>query len=396
MARQLTAVGRILMVACGVALSAYAAHRYGLFDRLRPQAAAPVAPAARLRIGVLYGTEKERWLKAAVEEFHRRRPEIGVDLKGLGTIDSVRAVAEGREKPVVWSPADEVALNLLDHEWTTAHGAPIVDRTEGVAPEPLVLTPLVMITWEDRAKALAAAGKGDPTDWYVVHALATDPRGWLGLSAPAEWGFVKPGHTAPSASNSGLQALILMAYGYHKKRAELVPADILNPGFQKWMREIETAVGRFGTSSGTYMREMVLYGPSKYDLVWNYESVAISDMTAAQGRWGNLAVFYPKPTLWSNHPFAVLKADWVTPEQRAAALELRAFLLSAEVQTQALESGFRPANPEVRLVSTDPQSPWNRLKPFGVRVDVPAVAESPSGEVTRLLLETWRRVVESR
>jgi hypothetical protein len=33
---------------------------------------------------------------------------------------------------------------------------------------------------------------------------------------------------------------------------------------------------------------------------------------------------------------------------------------------------------------------------FGVRLDVPAVAESPSGEVTRLLLETWRRVVESR
>jgi ABC-type Fe3+ transport system substrate-binding protein len=119
-------------------------------------------------------------------------------------------------------------------------------------------------------------------------------------------------------------------------------------------------------------------------------------MTAAQGRWGNLAVFYPKPTLWSNHPFAVLKADWVTPEQRAAALELRAFLLSAEVQTRALEFGFRPANPEVKLVTTDPQSPWNRLKPFGVRLDVPAVAESPSGEVTRLLLETWRRVVESR
>jgi ABC-type Fe3+ transport system substrate-binding protein len=396
MPRQLTGAGRILMVACGVALSVYTAHRYGLFERLRPKPSAPEAPSVRVRIGMLYGTEKERWLKAAVEEFARRRPEIGVDLKGLGTIDSVRAVAEGREKPVVWSPADEVALNLLDHEWQTVHGAPIVDRAEGVAPEPLMLTPLVMITWEDRARALSAAGKGDPTDWRVVHALATDPRGWLGLSAPAEWGFVKPGHTAPSASNSGLQTLILMAYGFHKKRAGLVPADILNPEFQQWMREIESAVGKFGTSSGTYMRDMVLYGPSKYDLVWNYESVAISDMTAAQGRWGNLAVFYPKPTLWSNHPFAVLKADWVTAEQRAAALELRTYLLSAEVQARALESGFRPANPDVKLVTTDPQSPWNRLKPFGVRLDVPAVAESPSGEVTRLLLETWRRVVESR
>jgi ABC-type Fe3+ transport system substrate-binding protein len=397
-ARQLTGVGRILMVVCGLALFGYAAHRYGLFDRLKKSTTAPVSTTmpTRVRIPLLYGTEKEKWLKTAVEEFAQKRPEIGVDLKGMGTIDSVRAIAEGREKPVVWSPADEIALNLLDHEWSLAHGRGLVERAEGLAPQPLVLTPLVMIAWEDRAKALAAAGRGDPTDWHVMHSLATDPQGWLGLKAPAEWGFVKPGHTAPSASNSGLQTLILMAYGYHKKRAGLVPADILNSGFQTWMREIEASVGKFGTSSGTYMRDMVLYGPSRYDLIWNYESVAISDMTAAQGRWGNLIVFYPKPTLWSNHPFAILGGDWVTPEQRAAANDLREFLLGTEIQSRALEFGFRPANPDVKLMTTDPQNPWNRLKPFGIRIDVPAVAEVPSGEVTRLLLETWRRVVENR
>lgn len=29
-------------------------------------------------------------------------------------------------------------------------------------------------------------------------------------------------------------------------------------------------VGRFGSSSGTYIRDMTLYGPSKYDFIWNY------------------------------------------------------------------------------------------------------------------------------
>jgi len=382
------------MVVCGLAVSGYAAHRYGLFARLAQRSSAPAATqAARVRLTVLYGTEKERWLKSAVEAFSLKHPDIGVDLKGLGTIDAVRAIGEGREKPVAWSPADEIALNLLDDEWTTSHGSPLVERADELAPSPLVVTPLVMITWEDRARALSAAGQADPSDWHVVHALATDPRGWLGLKAPAEWGFVKPGHTAPNASNSGLQTLILMAYGFHKKRAGLQPADVLDAGFQKWMREIEVTVGKFGASSGTYMREMVLYGPSKYDIVWNYESVAISDMTAAQGRWGNLVVYYPKPTLWSNHPFAVLKGDWVTDEQRVAARALRDFLLTPEVQLRALEFGFRPANPDVKIVTTDPQNPWNRLKPYGVRLDVPAVAEVPSGEVTRLLLETWRRVV---
>src|SRR5262245_32111955 len=211
MARQLTRAGGIVMVVCGLAVFGYAAYRYDLVGRLKPKPTAPgggPTTPARVRLGVLYGTEKERWLKAAVDEFARRRPEIGVDLKGMGTIDAVRAISEGREKPAVWSPADEIALNLLDQEWSLAHGGPLVERAEGFQPDPLVLTPLVMITWEDRARALTAAGKGDPTDWQIVHALATDPRGWLGLKAPAEWGFVKPGHTAPNASNSGLQTLI--------------------------------------------------------------------------------------------------------------------------------------------------------------------------------------------
>src|SRR5262249_34939590 len=160
----------------------------------------------------------------------------------------------------------------------------LVDRSEDAAPEPLVLSPLVMIAWEERAKALAAAAQGDPTDWRTVHALATNPKGWLGVGAPAEWGYVKPGHTAPNASNPGTKPLVRLPHASHKKRAGPGPADVLDEGYQKWMKEIETAVGKFGSSSGTYMKEMILYGPSRYDFIWSYESIAISEMAAAQGR----------------------------------------------------------------------------------------------------------------
>jgi ABC-type Fe3+ transport system substrate-binding protein len=398
----LTRAGRIVMVLSGLALVGYGLHRYGVFERTVAPPAAPGAtvPPERkevtVRLSLLYGTEKERWLKAAVEAFARKRPEIGVELRGMGTIEAVRAIADGREKPTVWSPADDIALNLLDAEWSLQKGTTIVERTGEDAPQPLVITPLVMIAWEERAKVMATAAKGgDPSDWRVVHALSSSPKGWLGIGGPAEWGYVKPGHTAPNASNSGLQTIVLMAYAFHQKSSGLKPADILNEGFQKWLREIEGAVNKFGSSSGTYMKDMILYGPSRYDFIWNYESVAIGDMGAAQGRWGNLAIFYPRPTLWSNHPFALLGGDAITPEQRVAARALREFLLSKEIQASALAFGFRPANPDIRVLSDDPNNPWNRLKPYGIRVDVPAVAEPPSGEVTRLLLETWRRNVES-
>jgi hypothetical protein len=384
------------MLLCGFALLGYAVNRYLPRGALRLGGTPAPASSAAVTLRLLYGTEKERWLQAAVAEFVQGRPDVKVELQGMGTIDSVRAIAEGRETPVVWSPADEIAVNLLDAEWALAKGGAIVDRSADLQPEPLVLTPLVMIAWEERAKRMAGAGKGEPADWHVVHSLATSPRGWLSIGGPAEWGYVKLGHTAPNASNSGLQALVLMAYSYHRKTSNLKPQDILDEAFQKWMLGIESAVGKFGSSSGTYMKEMILYGPSKYDAIWNYESVAIGDMGAAQGRWGNLAVYYPTPTLWSNHPFVVLSGSWVTSSQRAAARDLRAHLLSLPVQRKALESGFRPANPDVKLLTEDATNPWNRWRGLGVRVDVPAVADPPSGEVTRLLLETWRRVVETR
>jgi ABC-type Fe3+ transport system substrate-binding protein len=396
----LTRGGRLAIFLAGLCLIGYSLYRYGgSLARPVDSSASPAATAERkgvsVRITLTYSTEKEKWLKDAVEQFARRRPEIGVELHGMGSVDSIRAIAEGKEKPTAWCPADEIAMNLLDTEWSLQKGSSIVAREGDLAPQPLVVTPLVMIVWEERAKVLAAAAKGgDPTDWRTIHDLATSPKGWPGLGGSPDWGYVKLGHTAPSSSNSGLQTLVLMTYGYHGKRGGLVPGDILNADFQKWLREIETAVGKFGTSSGTYMKDMILYGPSRYDVIWNYESVAIGDMGAAQGRWGNLVVYYPKPTLWSNHPFVFLKGDWVTAEQRAAAKELRDFLLLPEVQSRALDFGFRPANPDVKLLTSDPNNPWNRLKAFGVRVDVPAVAEPPSGEVTRLLLETWRRVVE--
>ena len=400
MAVTLKAPARVLVAVVGLSLLGYAAWKQGWIGG-GPKGASPGAPGeasappkgAKVTIDFLYTTEKERWLKGALEEFAKARPDIYVKARGVGTIESIRLIAEGKEAPVAWSPADEVAINLLDTEWSLQKGSPIVDRAEDVAPQPLVITPLVVIAWEERAKALAAAGTGDPAAWPVIHRLATDPKGWLGVGAPAEWGFVKLGHTAPNTSNSGLQALILMAYGFHGKTAGLSQADILDDKFQKWLKEIETAVGKFGNSSGTYMRDMVLFGPSKYDLIWNYESVAISEMSAAQGRWGNLSVYYPKPTLWSNHPFVVLKGASSTPEQREAAKVLRDFLLSTPIQQRALESGFRPANPDVKVLTADPNNPWNRLKPFGIRIDIPPTAEPPTGEVTHLLLETWRRVM---
>src|SRR5262249_9638300 len=156
------------------------------------------------------------------------------------------------------------------------------------------------------------------------------------IGGKPEWGFVKLGHTDPTRSNSGLQALLLATLEFYGKRSGLTVGDLLEPGYQTWVKELEKGVTRFETSTGTFMTDMVRFGPSKYDVAVVYENLAISQLANAQGRWGNLKVYYPALTLWSDHPAALLQGDWVTPEQKDAARRFLTYLRSRPVQERAL------------------------------------------------------------
>ncbi len=119
-------------------------------------------------------------------------------------------------------------------------------------------------------------------------------------------------------------------------------------------------------------------------------------MENAQGRWGNLRVYYPETTLWSDHPAAVLRAEWVTDAQRQAARTFIRFLRSRPRQERTLTYGFRPADPAVPIRTGDAQNPYTRLAQYGIKVEIPPVATPPDGPVIRNMLTMWSRVVTNR
>jgi Ca-activated chloride channel family protein len=100
-----------------------------------------------------------------------------------------------------------------------------------------------------------------------------------------------------------------------------------------------------------------------------------------------LEAIYPEEgTFWHEHPFAVLNADWVTPEQRAAAAIFTEYVLLEESQRIIMSEGFRPANPDVPLEfplveenGIDPAQPYTVL-------DVPAP------EVIAAIQQSWNVV----
>ncbi len=122
---------------------------------------------------------------------------------------------------------------------------------------------------------------------------------------------------------------------------------------------------KFEVSTGQFMTDMIRFGPSKYDIAVVYENLAISQIENAQGRWGNLKIYYPTTTLWSDHPIAVVNADWVTPAQKAAAKVWIDYLKSRPMQELALSFGFRPADPTVPIKTADAKNPFTRLSRAG-------------------------------
>ncbi|RJS25933.1 ABC transporter substrate-binding protein [Corallococcus sp. H22C18031201] len=348
-------------------------------------------------ISFLYSTEKKDWVEAAAAGFQQEHPDIKVTLVGRGSLDAAQAILDGREKPTVWSPADSAVLRMLSSDWATDPARGPLFATDGdAAPQPLVITPLVFVVWEDRAQVLQKANAGQGVSWKTLHKAVASDQGWPAIGGKADWGFVKLGHTDPTRSNSGLQALLLATMEFYGKRTGLTVGDLLDPKFQDWVKQLEKGVTRFEPSTGTFMTDMVRFGPSKYDVAVVYENLAISQIANAQGRWGNLKVYYPSLTLWSDHPAAVLQASWVTPKQKVAAAEWLRYLHSRPVQERALAFGFRPADPSVPLKTQDPANPFTRLAEQGVQVDVPPVAEIPEGPVVRNLLTLWTRLMASR
>ena len=118
------------------------------------------APAAAVEIQVVYSTEKREWLEAATAAFATAHPDIKVTLVGTGSFDAAQAIVDGNLKPTVWSPADSGALNLAISDWQTKNHADLFATSGDDAPQPLLLTPLVFVAWQDRADVLLKASGG--------------------------------------------------------------------------------------------------------------------------------------------------------------------------------------------------------------------------------------------
>ncbi len=338
-------------------------------------------------ISIAYGSEKREWLEPLVAQYNDEkhkladgRTTIAVEATAMGSVESVDQMLAGTLKPTVWSPASSIYVPVANAEWRKQFGSDIATGT----PNDLVLSPVVIAMWKPMAEALG--WPNTPIGWADIAQLAISDEGWAAYNYP-EWGSFKFGHTHPEYSNSGVVSILAEAYAGAGKQRDLTVADLQQQSVKDFMAEVESSIIHYGTSTGFFGERMFGSGPSYLSAAVLYENLIVAQETkrlAGQVSQTPVVAIYPKEgTFWSNHPYIIVNASWVTPEQKEAAQLFETFLLDKPQQLKAIELGFRPADVSIPLAA-----PLDAA--HGVDVSQPqTVLEVPSADVIQATGALW-------
>ena len=341
-------------------------------------------------LNFLYSSEKEAWLDPAIKEFNSRKIEacdgpITVTATPIGSGQSMMDILSGASTPDVWSPAGGVWMTLLNSQWASKHDGQKLIGTGANDTPSLVTSPVVIAMWKPQAEALGWPDK--QIGWSDIAKLSTDPNGWSTYGHP-EFREFKFGHTHPDYSNSGLDAIIAMNYAATGKVRALTLADVDSTATKNFVSTVESSVIHYGDSTGFFAQKMFTNGPGYLSATVMYENLVVEandGKTYPHLPYPVVAIYPKEGTFYSDHPYTILNASWVTPAKHAAALALRNFLLSAEQQKSALQYGFRPADINIPISSpidsahgVDPKQPST-------------VLQIPSADVVSEIQSNWNQ-----
>ena len=371
-------------------------------------------PDDAIEVSIIYAPESRLYLPEAIETFNRsyadginpltgeklasgERPIFVSGQEGSsGTIHQaiVNAIIAPNnalvEQPTIFAPSVSHWLALVNFQT----GREVFDLNDSPST---ALAPVVMAIWESRLEALRAKSGGQDVGWEELIEVLNAPNGWADYNIPGDRTTVYYGHTDPQVSSTALSTLISEFYASAVYNADnpdlrrLTLAEVENEAVQQGVRDIESLIKHY-SSRTTEFKEYIAQGPSYLDFVALEENdlIFINQGKTDYKPPEKLVALYPKEgTFWHEHPFGIANADWVTDEQRAAAKIFTEYVRSEPVQQKVLESGFRPANPNVPLDS--PNSPF--IQDLGVDPNQPAnVLTVPDPEVIAAVQSSWQFV----
>lgn len=416
----------------------------------RPPECGPVSHGLPVVVEVVHSEDKRRWVERAASTYMRRCPDVQIRLIARGDLAAAGAILRGESTPTVWAPTDDLSLQYLDSRWREQSSHLLFERERA---RPLVASPLVLLVWEKRLRALttlrAAAGEGEGfwtdvlcatiprvpeldgrpqrdmlpgrwIDWYQSRfpppapapAPPSSPRraravppavavpvaaGPLDGDVLRSWGRVKIASPSPTHDAAGLSTLFLMAYQYASAGDPGGDAGALarqRDEFRGWLRACHAGLDAPRESVLRLTSDFISAGAHDLDAVVTYEHLVFDVLAQfATPEMDEPRVYYPQPTLLARHPAVLLWPD--DPERArelAAAERWLEFLLGEEIQRSAVGFGLRPVALDVSLGELDlADNPFLATRRFGVELE-PELREPPRTGIGSVpdLVTLWR------
>jgi hypothetical protein len=372
------------------------------FLLLEPSGVNPAAVSgdagSPIEVHIVAALSVEPWVNQAATQFNAENHALeGRPIQVTVTaMDGLAAMGRyEREEmdpfPTAWIPDSRYLVELVNATYKTKLGRDVFLSDGEYRARPIAISLFAWGIYESRAGVLQQTY--DQVNWLTIHDAAIAPGGWREIGGSGEWGYFKLIVPHPRKNIGGLAAMISAAGEYYDMSAIDVE-DVTNPEFQAWLKELMGSVSDY-SSLGAYPGEnLALFGYSAGDGGQLLESDLLINMAGSMNRWEPLRILYPKYVTWFDFPFTV----WIGPETTAleknAALEFEKYLLSPEVQAQAVNYGLRPVSGQISV--DQPGSPFVEWQANGITpiVERTTAMRNPDREVLLALLRWFDLNIE--
>ena len=345
---------------------------------------------APIEVTIVAALPVEPWVSEAAKQFNTENHTLEGRPIQVNVIAMDGLAAMGRYEreemdpfPTAWIPDSRYLVELVNATYKTKLGRDVFLSDGEYRARPIAISLFAWGIYDSRAEVLEAT-YGE-IDWPSIHDASIAPGGWPEIGGEGEWGYFKLIVPHPRKNIGGLAAMVSAAGEYYDKPAINVE-DITASDFQTWLKELMGSVSDY-SSLGAYPGEnLALFGYSAGDGGQLLESDLLINMAGSMNRWEPLRILYPKYVTWFDFPFTV----WIGPETTAleknAALEFEDYLLSPEVQAQAVGYGLRPVSGQISV--DQPGSPFVEWQANGVTpiVERTTAMRNPDRDVLLALL----------
>ncbi|MFH2038274.1 MAG: VWA domain-containing protein [Chloroflexota bacterium] len=349
----------------------------------------PAAPSGAVVIDISSSNTKEDWMNAVITQFNQEEHKLSsgevlfVQVSHVTSGGSQSAILDGKSKPTVWSPGDQSWIDGANQIWRDRTGSLLIPDDCSAT----VLAPIGFAMWRPMAEALGWPDK--PISWDKLVNLSSNPLGWESLGHK-EWGQFKFGHTHPDFSNTGLLMLTALAYSTENKTSGLTANEVYSDAVVEAFHDLEQNTYHYGIQNRPLMQILAQRGPGYLHAITSSEAEVLKANAefAATLPYPLVFIFPSKGTYWSEQPYCILNADWVTDEQKQGAAIFKDYLLDKKQQEMAIQYYLRPVDETIPLHT--PITLENGTDPRVMRSVVPALT-SPSADVAEAIKDIFHQ-----